>query len=393
MENNEKKVVIIWSEGFPCKKTAINEKNFLLAKALILAGYDVYLTSKLGYKYNIDSIGVENGVQYINFGQKKRKFILINFLGSIIKELSLISSIKKKHSNVYLIVSYTPMVIYLFYFIFSKISRVNLVLSIMEWHIGAHKNMSFPIRMNSFIFDKYAIRFSKGAIAISEYIISKLKLFSKDSKFLFIPALTDICRINNIQIGKLPVKPYILYCGSIGYVDAINLILDSYDEYSRKINNKEISLLLILSGRGDHFITLRKNIESKGLPDQIQIMNNLSYSDLIKKFKGASVLLAPLQDNVQDFARYPQKIAEYAACGRPIVSNPIGQVGVDFSHKIDIYYADSFNPHDFALAIHEILSNRKMADFISVNAKNKAEKYYDYRNYSSKIDEFLRNLS
>lgn len=387
-----KNAVIIWSEGFPVKKNAINEKNSLIAKALILSDYDVYLTSKSFFSEEYRNGGELDQIRYRNFSCHRNTPHILNYVNAIFNEMRFLISLKKKYNNIYLIGSYSPIIIFFLYSIFSKISRVKFVLSIMEWHIAAHKELPFHKRINAFLFDNYAVLLSSGVIAISELIISNLSKISPRSKYVLLPALTDCQKIYEIHNSAPPDFPYILYCGGVGYSEVIELILDSFEGLCKGENNLGIHLIMVLHGNQKNYESLITKIKARTNFEKVHIFNDLDYTDLIKKYKNATALLVPLRNTVQDIARYPQKIAEYAACGRPVISNKIGQVGTDFLHKRDIYFANSFISADLENAISEILKDKKMAEIISINARKKAENYFDYRHYSIKLGQFLKNL-
>lgn len=387
MQKKKEKTVVIWSEGFPFKQNASNEKNSLIAKALIHAGYEVYITSKGSYGKNIKNEGTVNQIHYKCFSRNKVKLSIFKYLYAVLLEIRFLLSLTRKFHRVYLFGSYTSLIIYFFYSAFCEISKIRLVLNIMEWHINAHEKLSRLKRINSYFFDRFAFQLSAGTIAISDLIITNLKSFSNNSKYLFIPALTDVSKIDDIKRSDAAKFKYALYCGGIGYINVIETIIDAV----RELGN-DIHLVLVLHGKNSQLERVKLYISNIHLSDKIHIVSDLSYSDLINFYKNAFVLLVPLRDTIQDKARYPQKIAEYAACGRPIISNDVGQVGKDFSHKTDIYFANSYISTDLAKGIHEIFKNENLAKEIGKNARLKAEQYFDYLNYSVKLDLFLLYL-
>ena len=59
------------------------------------------------------------------------------------------------------------------------------------------------------------------------------------------------------------------------------------------------------------------------------VLDDLFISDasLRSRYRGASVLLAPLRDDDRSRARFPSKVADYLLAGRPVVSSAVGEVG------------------------------------------------------------------
>jgi len=390
---NNKSVVVIWSDGFPFKLTAFNEKNSLLAKALILAGYRVILTSKSSPPCNSNAyFGIFEKIQWRFFIQNQIQSRLVRSMVAVFSEMKFLLTLKKNFNKVYLVGSYYPFTVFLFYSLFCLIFNIRLVLNIMEWHIGVYRNSSIQKRINAFLFDKYAVKLSKGTIAISEFIISNLKHYSHNYKFIFIPALTDIEKIDAIQGTNQFSFPYVLYCGGLGYAEVIATIIDGFEEYYKRYGNMNIHLVLILHGKNEQFRALMDIILQTLSSKNVHLLNNLPFRDLIRHYKNASALLIPMRDTLQDKARYPQKIAEYAACKRPIISNAVGQIGFDFKHKSDIYFMPSYTSADLAKAIKEVIEDKKIAFTITENARLKAETYFDYKLYSLPLHNFLKNL-
>lgn len=388
-----KNLVVIWSDDYPFKHTAFNEKNSLLAKALILAGYDVTLTSLSSCDKEMTTVsGINDNIHWCNFDQKHIKFKPFRFFRAVLSEMRFILSLRKRYNKIYLISSYYPFPVFIFYYLFCKIYHIKLVLNIMEWHIDAYKYSLITKRIDAFLFDKFAVRLSKGTIAISELILSNLKRISSHSKYLLVPALTDLQKIDKVSLKNLYNFPYVLYCGGIGYLEVIELIIDGFEEYCISEANNNIHLILILHGKKCQLEMLQKKITTKSFASQVHILSDLDYNDLITHYKSASALLVPLRNTIQDKARYPQKIAEYAACARPIISNQIGQVERDFKHKLEIYFMKSYSTKGLSTALKEVLSNTELAQIISCNARKKAESYFNYQIYSNIIDNFFKSF-
>ncbi len=384
------KIVAIWSEGFPHKHSASNEKNFLLAKALVASGVDVVLTSKLNFNV-VDSTnaGVYEGVRYENFHNYKIKSKHIAFCFAIIGELAFLKKLNKEYNNVFLLASFVFFPLYVFYLCFARSFKVKIILSIMEWHISIYKNSSVSKKINAYFFDTFAPFLSAGSIVISDYIASQISNQTSKEKVMLIPVLSDFNRV--ISIPKLynQSEKYILYCGGIGYIEVIELVLESFVACQNQIDQH---LYLIVHGSENQINKLKSNIASLSVYNRIHVFTALTYESLIQLYKSADLLLVPLRDNQQDGARYPQKIAEYSACARPIISNQIGQVAVDFKHLENIYFAEDFSADSLTKAIVDVLKNSDLSNKIANNAFLKGQQFFDCYIYSEPMRIFLNKI-
>lgn len=385
-----KSVVVIWSEGYPYKLSASNTKNYLLGKSFIHAGYYVFLTSKLPFRKNGKNAGTFKGVQYINFQKYNENISILAYLKALIKECLFLKKLKKKYGRVYLVTSYVPFLIYLIYYPFCKINKIKIVLNIMEWHIAVYKNSSLLKKINAFLFDNMAVLLADGAIVISDYIYKELRKKNQPKPLIKIPILTDLEKIDKVQKDMFKEYPYLLYCGGIEYDEIIDKIIKGYDKYIGSETSLKCHLIMIVNGKNDKIEKLSSL--SAANYSNVHILSNLNFDDLIRHISNAELLFAPLRNNAQDEARYPQKIAEYSACIKPIISNSIGQVGIDFSHKNNIYFAEDISEGSIAKAIREILNNKLLSLRISSNARKKCESLFDYKIYSEKLNKFLSYL-
>lgn len=385
-------IVVIWSEGFPYEISASNEKHKLIAKAITEAGYDVYLVSKRPYHDVKETYGVSEGIKFINFHKKEVQLSYLSFLNSTFKEFCFLKKLRSKYNRVYLIGNYSPFIIYFSYSIVCKLFNIKLVLSIMEWHISLYKNSGLVKKCNAFLFDKLAIHMSKGSIVISDMIFKNLSKSLNEEKIILIPALTDIHRIDQVIKEKIFPFKYILYCGALSYKEVITTIILGFNKLVELGFNNEIHLILVLQGSPDQLNSFNAGLENIKCKNRIHVFSKLDYSSLIQYYKNAEVLMVPLRDTIQDKARYPQKIAEYTACEKPIISNEIGQVGTDFKHNHDIFFATDYSSEAICDSLKEVLSNLDLYQKLAINARIKCENYFHYSNYTKELDGFLNRL-
>ena len=385
-------IVVFWSEGFPHEISASNEKHKLMAKALADIGYVVYLTSKKPFQHSEIMYGIHEGLKYFNFHKKGNSLTYLSYLNSTFKEICFFKKLRRKNNRVYLIGNYSPFLFYTMYFVVCKFLKIKLVLNIMEWHISIYKNSKFIKKCNAFLFDKIAVFMSDGIIVISDLIYEKLSKTIYEKKIVKIPVITDIQLIDSIvKISIFPFK-YVLYCGSISYLEVITLIVVSFNKLVDSGLSLEIHLVLVIQGSEGKISTFKNWILNDKYSERIHIYSKLDYSTLIQFYKNAELLLVPLRDTVQDKARYPQKIAEYTACERPIISNNIGQVGIDFQHKKNIFFAPDFSVEAISDSMNEVLRKLGHYEIMASNAKDKCKTYFHYSNYGTEMDRFLSLL-
>lgn len=101
----------------------------------------------------------------------------------------------------------------------------------------------------------------------------------------------------------------------------------------------------------------------------------------------ADVFLLPFPNTVYNMGRWPSKVCDYMASGRPIVSNPVGDIASLFEkHKIGLL-ADE-DVEDFAAKILYLLDHPKVAANMGRNARRVAETQYDWQILIQRLEDF-----
>ena len=137
---------------------------------------------------------------------------------------------------------------------------------------------------------------------------------------------------------------------------------------------------------------MKKKIQTLKTAKHIHIYSNLEFNELIGIYKNAEILLIPLRNNNQDKARYPHKIGEYAICSKPIISNKIGQVGIDFEHLKNIYFANDYSAGSISQAIIALVNDKELMKNLGMNARLNGEKLFNKENYFVETQNFIDRL-
>lgn len=366
MKTKKDIVVILGASGFPYKISAANEKNRLIGKSLILAGYEVHIITKIGSITSklkpLPEKGCEDGIFFHFMGGsvfKSSNFLRqqITILKGVINELSFLWKIR--HNNVTLILSLTWFHFIVYYLLLSIVLKIRLVMSIMEWHL-VQINRSHLQRINDYLFDNIATKFFNKAIPISHYINNKIKLRNPKIKTYLLPVLTDINLFKNITFKN--EEKYFLYCGHAGYAEVIEFIIKSFKKVIYK--NELINLRLIINGSASQLDNINKFISSHDLNRRITILTMIPYKELISNYGNALALLIPLRETEQDKARFPQKIAEYTASKRPIITNNWGEISYFFKDNVNAFVCDKYDIKEYANKMNYVLNHPENSDLI-----------------------------
>lgn len=396
-QKKRKGIIFTGSKGFPFG-SAVIQRQIQLANSLKHAGYNVIVvnqrgahTKEVAKREHIKVKGNYKGIQYLYSSFKTYKpsnFIIRNFfktLGKIIEPIQ-ITYLRLFKGYKFLFNNSIGLRELKYYSKLSNLLGMELVYDYVEMVDSLGKREVDQKDIESNFDDKFFYSVDK-LLVISSFLENYLNN-SKANKIprVKIPPIIDFSLIDSIK----PVKSkhqFFLYCGSIVYKDVIEFIISSYEK--SKSSKNGVTLKLIINGSSDEISSLKNDIASKGLTDSVEILNSLSYEELLSNYKSALSLLIPLKNNLQDQARFPFKICEYVASKRPIITSDVPLINELFEDRNTAFIAKIDDKESFALKMDEVLSNQSLADSVGLNSYGLGKEYFNYKSYSSKLNELL----
>ncbi len=391
-------IVFLGQNGFPCGYAEI-QKLRLLAKSLLYAGCKVTVINRLwilgqcpeGFEPEVS--GTFEDIDYIfacGTPHRPLTFLKRNLrrVLSIIKEILALRKLNRKMKIGGAIISIGSFWEVIYYRIISLLFSFPIVLSITELFTAIYPIKNPLIRLNALLLDRYAFRFVHGSMPINEFFVENIKKYSSRKPLLKVPVLVDFSRYDGII--RKPDEKYLLFCGSLAYLEVIFFILRAFDGCHTV---GETFLYLVVNGPSYLFSELEHAISQVNKKQFVKVFSKLSDAELSHMYVNSYALLIPLRPTVQDRARFPHKIGEYCASGRPIVTTNYGEIQSYFTNSQTAMIASEFNESVYATIMDEILSNPKLADEVGINGKYVAQKEFDYKLYGERIKQFIQSLN
>lgn len=120
-------------------------------------------------------------------------------------------------------------------------------------------------------------------------------------------------------------------------------------------------------------------------PERVIEFGFLPYEQYAELLPAVDVFMFPFADKTINKGRWPNKIGDYMAAGRPTVSNRTGDIVELFKeHNIGLLASD--DPEDFAAKTINILTDEDLSLRVGRNARKAAEKYYDWSLLTRKLE-------
>jgi glycosyltransferase involved in cell wall biosynthesis len=198
---------------------------------------------------------------------------------------------------------------------------------------------------------------------------------------LFKPMNKEECRVNLSFPNKTPILGF----SSLDTHYDIDLVFRALVIVKSKYPDVK---LLITGNINQKVISIARQYQ---VDSALLITGFLPYQELPKYLNCCDIFLVPLPPKNYNIGRWPSKIGDYIGVGRPIVSNPTGDIKrIIETYKIGVLAEP--NPEDFAEKIIYLLDNPNVAKELGNNARKLAETELSWNTLIMKLEEFYYKL-
>lgn len=371
--------------GIPNKASASINRYLAIGQALSEKNEIIYINRFPLFRNNFPQSPENNSFRIIdatNTKYRPESFLKRNFLKltSFIYEFNTIRKLQKEKKIDWLNIYTQYFGIFLIYFAFSRIFKFKTILHYVELR-SSFKERSLLLKINDLLFDKIAILLVDRIIPISTTLNNYVLSVKPTAKTFIIPPICDFDFFASV-IPENSNQKYFVFCSSISYEEVILFVIQSF----LKINHKEVNLHLVINGKIENE-RINQILEENA--DRISLFYNLKYEDLIAKYKGSFAALIPLRNTMQDCARFPQKICEFLASNRPIITTSYGEINNYFQDKINAIISKEFEIDSFSKNLDWAIDHQHELKRISEESFNTGYKYFNIKSYSTIMEDFL----
>ena len=193
----------------------------------------------------------------------------------------------------------------------------------------------------------------------------------------------DDCATARARAGLPANVPIVCYVGFNNY-DA-EYLARSFVALARRV--PEVRMLMV----GIQLPEFDAIVERAGLAARVIHRGVVPHAELGAQLACANVMLLPYLDRPINRGRYPNKIGDYMAAGRPTVANPTGDLR-QLVERSGCGVLAGEDPEDFALAAAALLEDPARAEALGRRARVAAEEETSWRALAADLAEFYQRV-
>lgn len=151
------------------------------------------------------------------------------------------------------------------------------------------------------------------------------------------------------------------------------------------VSQKYPEVKLIITGNINHHC--KEAIKKHNVEKFVFLTGFLPIEELPWYLGCADIFLLPFENKISNAGRWPNKIGDYMAMGRPTISNPVGEIKKLFE-TYEVGLLAEWDPTDFAHRILTLLKYPNLAQQIGKKARKVAVTIYDWEIITKRLEKF-----
>jgi glycosyltransferase involved in cell wall biosynthesis len=234
----------------------------------------------------------------------------------------------------------------------------------------------------------------RGVVAISRFLrdwaLAEAQRRGLDPEVIEVPILVDV---GEQDPGEYPRgEPVLVYAASPGY----NQALDFLSKAMTVVWRRHPGCRLVVTGVNPGDPASRPFMERVAAGDfgpNVEVPGHLSRERLLAEYGRAHAVLIPLFDDMRSRARFPTKIGEYLASGRPMVSTRVGEVERYFVDGVTAFVAPPGDAQAFGEKVCEALDDPQRAARVGEAGRSLAKRAFHYQRHAEPLMQFFAAMS
>jgi glycosyltransferase involved in cell wall biosynthesis len=183
------------------------------------------------------------------------------------------------------------------------------------------------------------------------------------------------------RLGLGEGKKFLGYVGIISAKD-LDLLMQAFEQIYASDNR----VRLIFIGRsGVNQAALKPRII-----DGVRLTGEITYDALQDYIAACDVMCLPLKNTIANRGRWPSKISDYLAAGRPVAATAVGDLAALFS-KAEIGILSQDEPGEFARATQQLLAGPDLEE-LGRNARRVAETELSWDILTDRLESLYRDI-
>jgi glycosyltransferase involved in cell wall biosynthesis len=232
-----------------------------------------------------------------------------------------------------------------------------------------------------------------GAIVISEFLAEwareESRRIAREILMLQVPILVDLDE-RPPEFGAGGVQR-VVFAGAPAYDQTIRFAAEAMAPVWDRYPGCELWITGTAPGTPE-YSRLEERIQEIRPKGPVRLAGLLPRQSLLELYRRANALVIPLFADVRSIARFPTKIGEYLASGRPVVTSCVGEIPLFFRDGYNACVAMPGNPASFGARILRLIAEPDWASALGRKGWETARQHFHYSVHGARLLAFFEHV-
>lgn len=253
------------------------------------------------------------------------------------------------------------------------------------WGGGFAEEHAGPVTKILTFFERWTPRHADKITYVSEYLgkeIKKLGLSKRAIKITNGANIDEVKMINQERarqkLGLERKTKYLVSVGNTYFPQALKTLFLALGKIAKK---EKVKLLMV------GLVDISPEISSifEKMKKDIVLTGSVSFQKVLLYLSAADVLILPMENNPIEKARFPIRLGDYLASGKPIASNAVGEIKFYLEEYQAGLTSQPDAPDKLSQNIFKLLKDKKLVQKLSRKARNLAEQEVSWQRVALKL--------
>jgi glycosyltransferase involved in cell wall biosynthesis len=376
--------------------TASTKRIKLIGKCLVSNGipFHVWHIGPSSFEENKHKYGEVDGLtfEYLSPSVRWPSKVFVRIIYYLWGCIQLFFRLFQHRRNGVVYVYYQGDFINLWTLLLCRLMKIPAVQEVCEWWPGTADGTFF----NEWMYENIMFRWSNGAIPISCEIQDRIRLLTgPDYPLCLLPVLVDPAEnewLAKKSLSDAPSRPMLVWCGMVdGYKRDVLFLIDAMAELKSHVGRNSLLRIVGPCTQENRAELLTYASSSNVSAERIDIVGFVSDAQLWNYCTQADALMMPLWNDDRSSTRFPTKLGQYVAAGRPIVTARIGETKHFLTDDTAMFYPPGDAP-GLAQSLDRLLSDPALGVRLAARAKLEVLPKVDFRENAERISKWFNKI-
>lgn len=232
-----------------------------------------------------------------------------------------------------------------------------------------------------------------GFVVISTFLEKTFRqTLRRGIPILRLPVLVETSAFESKNQAASYLTRTIVYCGNLNHEGEVGGLLEAWSKIKSDFPAWKIRIIGDNSSPDIQAFLLRL-MKDLCIEECIEFTGLVARQQLVELLMSGDVMALPRSSGLFSEAGLPNKLGEYLATGKPVVTTNVGDIRLYLQDRVDAFLVQPDDVQTFADILRYVLTHPVEAKEVGENGMVAAQKHFDTHNNCKRLINFIQQVN